>query len=316
MPPWSPALADLQTTADLCRLFGDPTRLRLLALLAGEELTVAELTAATGLAQSRVSSHLARLRGAGLTRSRRDGTSTIHGLEGPAMPAEARALWELHRASVRDALLEEDRARLAAHRARRGGTWAESVAGRMGRRYSPGRTWESAARSLSGLLRLGRVLDVASGDGALAELLLPRAESVTCLDISARVVAAGRERAPGLRFHRADMHALPFADGSFDQVLLINALSFAADPVRVVGEAARVLRPGGRLVASVLRAHRHADVAAQFDHRQPGFEPDALADLFGGAGLAVECCAVTSTERRPPHFQVVTVHAARPGNLP
>jgi ArsR family transcriptional regulator len=308
----NPVVLDLRSSVDLTRLFADPTRLRLLALAAREELSVAELTAATGLAQSRVSTHLRKLREAGMLAARRVGTSTFYALDPDGMAPAARELWQLLAGSVRDALLDEDRVRLTSHRSRSGVTWADTVAGRMERRYSPGRTWESATRSLLGLFELGDVLDVASGDGALAELIAPRARSVTCLDVSPTVTLAGRRRSPSLRFHRGDMHALPFLDGSFDQVLLVNSLSYAHDPARVAAEAVRVLRPGGRLIATTLRAHGHETVAQDYNHVQLGFEPERLAQLFSERGLDVELCAVTSTERRAPHFEVVTVHAHRP----
>lgn len=307
-----PILLDLRSSVDLSRLFADPTRLRLLALLAREELSVAELTAATGLAQSRVSTHLRKLREARMLALRRVGTSTFYALDADGMAPAARDLWQLLAGTVKDALLDEDRERLTSHRSVSGRTWADSVAGRMARRYSPGRTWQSATRSLLGLFELGDVLDVASGDGALAELIAPRARSVTCLDISPTVTVAGRQRSPSLRFHRGDMHALPFRDGSFDQVLLVNSLSYAHDPALVVAEAVRVLRTGGRLIATALRAHGHDTVAHDFNHVQLGFEPEKLARLFTESGLDVELCAVTSTERRAPHFEVVTVHAYRP----
>lgn len=296
----------------MSKLFADHTRLRLLALLSREELAVAELTAATGLAQSRVSTHLRKLREAGLLVPRKVGTSTFYSLDADGMSQPAREFWGMLSGSVEDALIDEDRLRLASYRSRSGRTWADSVAGRMERRYSPGRTWESATRALLGLFELGDVLDVASGDGALAELLAPRARSVTCLDWSPTVTAAGRRRSPTLRFHRGDMQALPFRDHSFDQVLLVNSLTYARDPERVVSEAARVLRPGGRLIATTLRAHGHDSVARDYNHLQLGFVPERLAQLFTDAGLKVELCRVTSTERRAPHFQVLTVHAHQP----
>ncbi|HTE06301.1 MAG TPA: metalloregulator ArsR/SmtB family transcription factor [Planctomycetota bacterium] len=306
--------AGLAATTELLRLLSDPSRVRLLHLLAGQELTVAELTGASRLAQSRVSSHLQKLRGAGFLRVRRSGTSTFYALHEAGLPADAARLWTMLREHGDDALLEADRRRLRELLRARRGSWADTVAGSMERHYSPGRTWEAAARSLIGLARLGRVLDVASGDGALAELVAPRAASVCCLDSSERVVEAGRERrgARGrVRFLLGDMHALPFPDASFDQVLLLNALSYAHDPPQVVREAVRACRPGGDLVALALKAHRHAEAAAAFGHVQHGFQPARLAGLFQRAGCEVSLCEVTSRERQQPHFEVITVYARR-----
>ena len=307
-------MPDLAAATDLLRLLADPTRVRLLSLLAREELTVAELTDATRLVQSRVSTHLGKLREAGLLRLRRAGASTFYGLDEAGMGDEARRLWALLRDGVDDALLAEDRRRLRETRAQRSGSWADSVAGRMERHYSPGRTWEAAARSLVGLARLGDVLDIASGDGALAELVAPRARSVTCLDKSAHVATAGSRRVHGrapVHFLVGDMHALPLRDAAFDAVLLVNSLSYAADPPGAVAEAVRVLRPGGSLVATALRHHGHDAVAATYDHVQPGFQPGRLRALFERAGCEVSFSEITSRERRPPHFEVVTVYASR-----
>jgi SAM-dependent methyltransferase len=305
-------MPDLDATTELFRLLGDPTRLRLLALLAGDELSVAELTDITQLAQSRVSTHLGLLRDAGLIRSRRAGSSTFHALA--TMPAEAAKAWEIAR-SADDPLLAQDRERAAAAvAARAGASWADQVAGQMARHYSPGRTWEAAARGLVGLCQLGRVLDVASGDGALAELLAPRAEAVVCVDLSARVVASGQKRlahVANLRFVEGDMHALPLSDAAFDAAMLMSALEFAHDPRRVLGEVARVLVPGGRLVGNALRAHGHGAAVAPYDHVQLGFEPADLRAWLDDAGFDVAACTPTAREARAPHFEVVTFHATR-----
>jgi ArsR family transcriptional regulator len=306
----------LAAATDLMRLLGDPTRVRLLSLLNREELTVAELTEVTRLAQSRVSTHLGKLREAGLVRDRRAGTSSYYRATRKSMPADARRLWEVVRATARDPLLEQDAARLReVVRVRSSGlSWSDAVAGQMERHYSPGRTWEAALRGLLGLARLGPVLDVASGDCAIAELVAPRARGITCLDNSATVLEAGRRRLahlPHVDFRRGDMHALPFRDESFDHVLMLACLGYAHDPPRAVAEAARVLRPGGNLVAVTLRKHDHRDVVERYDHIQLGFEADQLRRWFEAAGLAVELCDVTSRESRSPHFAVITVHASR-----
>ena len=309
-------MSTLNASADLLRLLGDPTRVRLLHLLASEELTVAELMEATRLAQSRVSTHLGRLKEAGLVRDRRQGQASFYALNEAAMPDAAARLWSVVRQGTSDPLLEQDRDRARALLRARGTSWADSVAGQMERHYSPGRTWEASLRALLGLARLGVVLDVASGDGALAELVAPRARAVYCLDLSRRVVEAGRRRLahlPAVRFQVGDMHALPFADARFDQVLLMNSLSYAAEPQRVLAETVRVLRPGGALACVTLAAHRHTAASDSYGHLQAGFDPGALRAGLEAKGLDVRLCEVTSRERRSPHFEVITVHAERPG---
>jgi ArsR family transcriptional regulator len=304
----------LAAATDLMKLMADPTRVRLMALLSQEELTVAELMTLTHLTQSRISSHLGRLRDAGLVEDRRAGVSSFYRTTRAGMPEQARDLWHLVRDTARDPLLDQDSQRLReVIRARHGGrTWADSVAGQMERHYSPGRTWDAALRGLLGLLHLGRVLDIGAGDSALAELIAPRARAVTCLDINPRLLTAGRRRLarlPHVSFTRGDMHTLPFPDERFDEVLMMACLCHAHEPARAIAEAARVLRPGGDLVAVTLRRHEHRRAAERYDHIRLGYLEHELHRMLSSAGLEVELCGVTSRERRRPHFEILTVHA-------
>ena len=305
----------LAATTDLLHLFGDPTRVRLLALLARHELTVAELTGILEVGQSRVSTHLGRLREAGLLRDRRNGASTVYGLNG-AMPQDARGLWTLLERQIDDTVLASDARRCEELlRARDSGAgWPDAVAGQMERHYSPGRTWEATARAFLGLVRLGDVLDGGSGDGTIAQLVVPRARSVTCLDRSPRVLAAARQRlsdAPNVRYLLGDLEAIPARAERFDHVLLFNVLTSAQQPARLVAEAARVLRPGGGITLVALDAHHHAEVTNRYGHLHPGFKAAAVRRMLTQAGLTVDACGVTSRERRQPHFQVVTAFARK-----
>ncbi len=295
--------------------FADPTRVRLLSLLADEELTVAELTNITGLPQSRVSTHLARLRESGMLRDRKLGASTFYTQAGPATPAAARALWELVTAQLGDAVLEGDRARREALLRERAGSWVDSVAGELERHYSPGRTWDATARGLLGLTRFGDVLDVGSGDGAVAELYVTRARSVTLLDSSERMLEAARRRLgrhENVSFVKGDMHGLPFGDACFDEVLLLNVLTYASEPRVVVSEAARVLRPGGRSSFVTLAEHPHQALTRSYGHENGGFSSIALQALCEERGLTVELAAITSRERKKPHFEIVSVFCEKP----
>jgi len=285
-----------------------------MALLAEDELTVAELVNITEIGQSSVSTHLARLRDAGLLRDRRVGASTLYALNDGNMPTGARRVWSLVAEEIKDAVLEGDRERCAnVLKARaRNVAWPDSVAGQMERHYSPGRTWESIARGLFGLMRLGDVLDLGSGDGAMAQLVAPRADRVTCLDHNAKMVEAACARlaeTKNVTVRLGDMHELPFPDASFDQVMMFNVLTQAIAPARVLAEAARVLRKHGRLSLVTLGAHDQTEVTATYGDIQPGFTPSHLRRLLQKAGLLVDACDIACREKRQPHFEVVAAFA-------
>ncbi|EIL92881.1 methylase involved in ubiquinone/menaquinone biosynthesis [Rhodanobacter fulvus Jip2] len=307
---------DLATASGVLRLLADPTRVRLLALLENEELTVAELAAVLHLAQPRVSTHLAKLKEAELVRDRRAGVSAYYRANNEG-DEHQHALLRSLRESIDDALLREDAARLPgvlAQRAREQG-WADTVAGDMERHYSPGRTWETVARSLLQLLATGDVLDIASGDGVTAELLAPHAHSIVCVDSSERVVEAAAKRLKpftNVRVLQGDMHALQLGDQRFDLVLMLHALTYAEDPAGAIAEAARMLRPGGRLLAATLGRHDHRAAVEPFDHRNLGFGSDQLEGFARAAGLEVLNCSRLSRERKAPHFEVISLLARKP----
>lgn len=307
---------DLASTSNLLRLLSDPTRVRLLSLLQREELTVAELAAITHLAQPRVSTHLAKLKESDIVRDRRAGVSAYYRFNGE-LPEREQAFLRTLRDQVDDALLVDDEQRLPMILAQRAGAagWADSVAGDMERHYSPGRTWEALARATMQLLEPGDVLDIASGDGVVAELLAPSARSILCIDTSDRVVNAARERLKGfehVEVRLGDMHALDVGRRRFDLVLLINALAYSEQPATVIVEAARTLRSGGRLLVTTLGQHAHHAAVTPFDHRNLGATADELQDHARAAGLEVVHCGRITRERRPPHFEVVVLLARKP----
>ncbi len=303
---------DLEAWSARLKVFADATRVRLLALLAGEELTVAELSAITQLAQPRVSTHLAKLKEAGLVRDRRAGVSAYYRFDQDNLDPAQRELWRSLREGSDDPLLRQDAERVPGVLASRAAeqNWADSVAGDMERHYSPGRTWEAMARIVLPLFEVGDVLDIASGDGVLAELLSPHARRYVCVDTSARVVAAAGERLrrfPNVEVREGDMHALPFKDNSFDLVVLMHALTYSAQPAQAVAEAARVLRRGGRVLLSSLARHEHRAVVAAYGHVNLGFTLKELRKFAEKAGLEVASAETVTRERRPPHFEVISL---------
>ena len=308
---------DLEGWSSRLKVFADATRVRLLALLEGEELTVAELSAITQLAQPRVSTHLAKLKEAGIVRDRRAGVSAYYRFDDAALDPAQRALWLSISTGSDDPLLRQDAERVPAVLAMRAAdqNWADSVAGDMERHYSPGRTWETLARAMLQLVETGDVLDIASGDGVLAELLAPRAHSILCVDTSERVVAAAEERLKpftNVQVQVGDMHALDLGKRRFDLVVLMHALTYAARPAQAVAESARVLRKGGRMLLSSLARHEHRSVVEAYGHQNLGFTEKELRKFAEKAGLRIASCETVTRERRPPHFEVISLLGEKP----
>jgi SAM-dependent methyltransferase len=298
-------------------LLGDESRIRLCALLRERELCVSDLVRVTGIAQSRVSTHLGRLREAGFVWDRRQGTQCFYGLALGALPETARAVLDEASKSADPTLLGDQKRLHELDNERRGGL-PESVADELERYYSPGRTWQSLAVGIAALLKLGDVLDVGSGDGAAAASLAPYCSSLTCIDTSARMIEAAKERLaklPHVQAQVADVHALPFAAASFDSVLMFHTLTYAEEPARALAECARVLRPGGRLVLLCLNEHQQHEVTARYGERHPGFSPQNARELLAGAGLCVTVSEIACREAKKPHLEVVLAIADKPSAL-
>lgn len=305
---------ELASSVGLLNALGDETRMRILALLSGRELTVAELTSVLEMSQSRVSAHLARLRDQGLLRDRRAGTSSFYALNENAMPDEARKLWTVLSTDLKDDVLGRDARRCEAMLTARG-KWPDSIAGQMERHYSPGRTWESATHALLGLVRVGDVLDIGAGDGAISSLVAPRARSITLLDRSDDLLSAAKKRFDRLdlraTFVVGDMHALPFDDESFDAVLMLHVLGFTDRPQEALAEAARVLRVHGQLTVVTLAPHTHDDVTKGYGHVNRGMKPETLSRDLTALKLDVSLADITSIEKKAPRFEVVTAYATK-----
>jgi len=308
---------DLESWSQCLKVLADPTRVRLLALLEHEELTVAELASITGLAQPRVSTHLAKLKESDLVRDRRSGVSAYYRFNDKDMQPAEHSLWQALRSGTDDPLIKQDFERLSLVLAQRANdeNWPDTVAGDMERHYSPGRTWEALARTALPLINPGEVLDVASGDGVLAELFAPYAKRYVCVDSSPKVVLAAAERLKkwsSVSVMKADMHELPFEAGQFDLVLMMHALSYTKKPGQVIDEAARVLKPKGQLLLSCLLKHGHRSVVEPFGHENLGFSQKELIRHAQKSGLDVKHCEIVSRERRAPHFEILMLQAEKP----
>jgi SAM-dependent methyltransferase len=269
----------------------DATRLRLLALLAAGEVTVGELQSVLEQSQPRVSRHLRILCEGGLADRFKDGHCVYYRI--PADPS-ARAFVSvlLGRMDVDEPTISADRSKMAhVRRTRASKAWSgKDVLLASGRSQIPGLADEDdLAVALSEIPgELGELLDVGSGTGAVLCHLAGRAREVTGVDISPamRVVARTRVREAGIRnctLRQGDMFALPFADNSFDTVLLDQVLTLADRPRDALKEATRVLRPEGRLL--VLDRFGPVRASLEQGHGLGGLAENQLAVMLAEVGL-------------------------------
>lgn len=274
----------------------EPTRLRLAALMAETELTVTELTSILGQSQPRVSRHLKLMVDAGLVERHREGAWAFFRLRDFA--AEGRLAREVLAAlDSRDAVLAADRARLAEVRAERSRT-AEQYFSRHAADWNRIRSLhvseaavEEAVLATIGPGPYGAVVDLGTGTGRMLELLAPRFERAVGLDASPSMLAVARanlERA-GLRqvqLRHGDIYALPLEHDAFDVVIIHQVLHFLDDPARALREAARVVRPGGRIIVVDFAPHDLEFLRAAHAHRRLGFSADEVSELLREVGLA------------------------------
>ena len=281
------------------RAIAEPTRLRILALAARGPFCVSEFTEILGQSQPRLSRHLRLLNEAGLLERLREGANAWYGLpaEGSAGAMLARAV--LAHLPADDTGLAGDArqaARVLAERAREATESFRRAGAEWDEMRALGLPAEAVEQALLGLLPregLGRLLDIGTGTGRLLELLAPRMAGGLGVDASRAMLALARARLAraGLAqcaVRLADMYRLPLADGSFDTVVLQMVLHHAETPAAALAEAARVLRPGGRLAVIDLAPHDNADCLQRLAHRWPGFSDAAMRHLLEAAGLAPE----------------------------
>ena len=293
---------------DILKALSDPTRLRLLALLAREELSVAELQEILGMGQSRISSQLALLRTVNLVSDRREGKNAFYSLRA-GQPARTQALTRAALDSVADLpLLAEDRDnldRILQKRRRTQEQYFNLIAGRLGRNYCPGRSWEAIGHLALRLTPAIDIADLGAGEGLVSQLLARQARQVWCIDNSPRMVEVGTELArknglANLAYKLGDIEQVPLADASVDLAILSQALHHARHPQKAVDEAWRILRPGGQLVVLDLNEHTFAKARELYADRWLGFKESALHGFLRKAGFAkVEVTAVAREEIEP-----------------
>ncbi len=279
------------------RAAAEPTRLRLLVLCAQGELTVSELTDILGQSQPRVSRHLKLLCDAGLLDRFREGTWVFYRLAQRARAGElARLLVELVPDADADATLALDRERLAIikhQRAAQATAYFRANAAQWDRirsLYVAEREVEGALQRLLPADGLRDLLDVGTGTGRMLEIFGPQVERAVGVDLSREMLAVARvnlERA-NLRncsLRQADMYQLPLPGASFDAIVIHQVLHYAERPAQAIAEAARVLRPQGRLVIVDFAPHDLEFLRTEHAHRRLGFADAEVLAWCRAAGL-------------------------------
>ena len=285
------------------RALADPTRLRIMRLLGSMELAVGEVAQVLGQSQPRVSRHIGILCDAGLAERRREGSWVFlrTGANSGEAPPLSRAVAELLvEAEAADAQFAEecrqDRRKLAEIREHRE---SEALAyfsdhaedwDELRRMHSSDEAVEAALARALEARPLGRLLDIGTGTGRMAELFAERAERIVALDKSLAMLRVARAKLQHLPAERVelvqgDFGSLPFAADSFDTVLFHQVLHFAQAPATVLAEAARVTRPDGRVAIVDFAAHQREELRDRHAHARLGFEDSALAGMLDAAGF-------------------------------
>ncbi|AWI09746.1 ArsR/SmtB family transcription factor [Ereboglobus luteus] len=303
----------MSATWDILKVISDPTRVRLLALLQHEELAVAEMQDILGMAQSRISSQLAILRQAGLVADRREGKKSFYSSVAQADPAQNALVKAACNAAAGDPALVEDREnldRVLARRRQQSEAYFNLIAGKLGKNHCPGRSWEAIGHLALRLTPAITIADLGAGEGLISQLLARRAERVWCIDNSPRMVEVGTELAKrnklaNLAYKLGDIEDVPLPDKSVDLAILSQALHHAQHPQKAVGEAWRILRPGGRLLVLDLKAHTFEKARELYSDVWLGFQENVLHGFLKKAGFQQVEVSVVAREPMEPFFETL-----------
>jgi ubiquinone/menaquinone biosynthesis C-methylase UbiE/DNA-binding HxlR family transcriptional regulator len=299
------------------RVVADPNRLRVLLLLRSEELSVAELQEILAMGQSTISTHLSQLKQAGLVEDRRTGKSNLYKLS----PVDGSPLDEIlaqARAEIPESVADQaDMRRVLRKRQDKMRSFFDSVAGRLGKDYVPGKSWKSMAEALLRLMPPLVIADLGAGEGAFALLLAQRAKKVIAVDTSAKMIEVGRDQAlrhgvENVEYRLGDMEEIPIDSASVDLVFFSQSLHHALHPERALEEAQRILVPGGRIVILDLVKHRFEEARELYADEWLGFSETELEAMLEKSGFQQIQISVVHKEPETPQFQTLLAVATKP----
>jgi ubiquinone/menaquinone biosynthesis C-methylase UbiE/DNA-binding HxlR family transcriptional regulator len=294
----------------ILRVVADPNRLRILLLLRDEELSVAELQEILVMGQSTISTHLSQLKQAGLVEDRRTGKSNLYKLSpadgSPLDKILAQAKAEIPEAAADQAAMR----RVLRKRQDKMRSFFDSVAGRLGKDYVPGKSWKSMAEALLRLMPPMIIADLGAGEGAFALLLAERAKKVIAVDTSAKMIEVGREQAlrhgiENVEYRLGDMEEVPIDSAVVDLVFFSQSLHHALHPDRALSEANRILTPGGRIVILDLLKHRFEEARELYADEWLGFSETELEAMLEKSGFKEIQTSIVHKEQESPQFQTL-----------
>jgi len=282
-------------------------------ILQAEELSVAEIQEILGMGQSRISTHLAQLKRAGLVQDRRVGKNIYYSwtAAGPIKEPELRSIVRLAVADLPEAISDQSSLQhVIAKRKNRTREYFNKLAGKFGRSYCPGRSWQALAHLLLTMIPAIDVADLGAGEGTLSQILAKNARKVIAIDISERMVEVGSRLAKdqgftNLEYRIGDLEEPPIADNSIDLAVFSQALHHANSPQKAIGAARRILRNGGRLVILDLLAHGFEQARELYADLWLGFSEVELVRLMDQAGFRENDVQIVSREPNSPYFQTV-----------
>jgi ubiquinone/menaquinone biosynthesis C-methylase UbiE/biotin operon repressor len=291
----------------------DPTRIRLMHLLDAEELSVAEIQEVLGMGQSRISTHLAQLKRAGLVQDRRVGKNIYYSWTnaGPIREPDLRNLAGLAIAEMPEASSDRrGRQHVLTKRRDRSREYFNKLAGKFGRSYCPGRSWQGLSYLLLTLMPEIDVADLGAGEGTLSQLLARRARKVIAVDLSEKMVEVGKQLARdngviNLEYRLGDLEDPPVAERSVDLAIFSQALHHASSPQKAIAAAHRMLRAGGRVVILDLLAHTFEQARDLYTDLWLGFSEGELLRLLEQSGFEKNEVQIVSRELTSPYFQTV-----------
>lgn len=305
----------MASTLKSLRLISDPTRLRILMLLAQESLSVAELQEILNMGQSRISTQLSQLKAGGLVVDERSGKNNIYSYKGETGLLEVA---RLAAAEIPEAAEDQSALRhLMRKRKDKARAYFDELAGRFGKDYVPGRSWKALAEAFIKILNYRVVADLGAGEGTLSQLLAQRAEKVIAVDLSPKMVEFGQNLAiqnglHNLEFRVGDIENPPIDSASLDLAILSQALHHAEHPQVAVDAASRILKPGGRLIVLDLLQHSFEEARELYADRWLGFSESHLAAMLEKAGFTRIETIVADREAAPPRFQTLLGIGVKP----